>query len=129
MANTITQTTLHGSGSDKMIIKSIHILSDGSEETDLVVYDNSAFVADTSKGSVMKVIATGDSCICRLEWDQTADSHVISVNPSAGTGVDFSDFGGITNPGGTGATGDLLLTTAALDSADEVTLIIYIKQS
>ena len=129
MANAVTQRTLVGSGSDKCVIRLINIVSDGSEETDLVIYDNSAFVANTSKGKVLSVTATGSDCICRLEWDQTTDSPVISLNPISGTKVNFHCFGGIANPGGTGKTGDLVLTTAGLDSGDEVTLIIEIGQN
>ena len=129
MANTVTQKTLRGSGSDKRIHRLIHIVSDGTEETDLVVYDNSAFIADTTKGRLNRIIATGSSCVARLEWDQTADSIAIAVDPANGIDLDFTDFGGINNPNGSGATGDLVLTTAGLDVGDEITLILDIDQS
>jgi len=129
MANTVTQRTLLGSGSEKTIVRSIHILSDGSEETDLVIYDNSAFIANTAKGKLEEVWISGSDCIARLEWDQTTDSPVFAANPSNGGYWDFRSFGGIKNPGGTGATGDLVLTTASLDAADEVTIIIKISQN
>lgn len=128
MANTITQTTLVGGGDSKTVVRHIHIISDGSEETDLVIYDNSTLVANVNKGSLIRVKATGSACLCRLEWDQTADFQVISFDPSQGVDLDFSCFGGIRNPGGTGATGDLVLTTANLDAGDEVTIIIEINQ-
>lgn len=130
MANTNTLTTLFGTGSDKRIIRSINIISDGTEETDLLVYDNSAFVADTSKGRVTKVWVSGSfTGAVRLEWDATADDHILSVG-SGGLGCfDFTHFGGIKNPGSSGATGDILLTTTALANLDEVTVIIEIDQS
>jgi hypothetical protein len=129
MANTVTQRTLVGSGADKHIFRLIHIVSDGSEETDLVVYDNSALCADTSKGVLEEVWASGSTSIMRLEWDQTTDSPAISLDPSSTNYLDFRPFGGIGNPNGSGATGDLVLTTANLDSADEVTLILHIRQN
>lgn len=128
MANTVTQRTLIGSGSDKNIVRLIHIVSDGSEETDLVVYDNSAFIADTAKGRLDRVLVCGDAATIRLEWDQTADSPALSVNPSNGIDFDLRQFGGIPNPNGSGATGDLVLSSAALDAGDEVTLILHISQ-
>ncbi len=128
MVNTVTQTTLVGGGSDKNIVRRIHIASDGSEETDLVVYDNSAFIADTSKGKLEYLYVSGSDCICRLEWDATTDVVAFAANPANGTYFDFRQFGGLSNPGGTGETGDLLLTTAALDAGDEVTLILGISQ-
>jgi hypothetical protein len=129
MANTVTQRTLVGSGSDKNIVRLIHILSDGTEESDLVVYDNSAFVADVTKGRLVEVLVSGSDCVARLEWDQTTDSPAFAFNPANGGHWCFEKFGGISNPGGTGATGDLVLTTSSLDSGDELTLIIKICQN
>jgi|SRR3990167_2137676 len=129
MANTVTQRTLVGGGDDKNIIRLIHIVSDGTEEADLVIYDNSAFIANTAKGRLDQVMVMGDAGVLRLEWDQTTDSPALSLNASNGTHFDFRPFGGIGNPNGTGATGDLLLTTAALDNLDEVTIIIHVSQN
>jgi hypothetical protein len=129
MANTVTQRTLSGGGKDKNIIRSIHILSDGTEETDLVVYDNSAFTADTSKGKLCQVWLSGNAATMRLEWDQDTDAPAFAGDPSNGNYWDFRGFGGISNPNGTGATGDLLLTTAALDANDEVFLVMHISQN
>ena len=129
MVNTVTQRTLLGSGSDKNIVRSIHIVSDGTEESDLVVYDNSAFVADVAKGTLLEVWVSGSDCIARLEWDQGTDSPAFVANPSTGSYWDFRSFGGIGNPNGSGATGDLVLTTANLDSGDELMIIIRVAQN
>lgn len=128
MANTITQRTIFGGGSDRLIVRLIHIVSDGSEETDLVVYDNSTLINDVSRGSLLKAVVSGNSCTCRLEWDQTTDSPIASFDPAYVQKVCYEDIGGIKNPNGTGATGDITLTTANLDSGDEVTLVLYIRQ-
>lgn len=129
MANTKV-STVFGSGSDKNILIHLHIISDGSEETALVVYDNSALVANVAKGRLVKAEAHGSDCILRLAWDQTTDYTVISMNPINGPVVDFKEKSraGI-NPNGAGATGDLLLTTAGLDAGDEVSLFLLIDQS
>lgn len=128
MPNTVTQRTLMGAGKDRNVYRLIHILSDGSEETDLVIYDNSAFMADTAEASLKQIWLSGNDCTVRLEWDQDTDSPVFAGGPQNGSHWDFRGFGGITNPGGTGATGDLTLTTAGLDSGDEVFIIIHIVQ-
>lgn len=128
MANTISQRTVSGATSDRNIYRLIHILSDGSEETDLVIYDNSTLIADVTRGSLAQVWVSGSASVCRLEWDQTTDSTAIAVDPAHGGHYDFREFGGIKNPAGSGATGDLVLTTAALDSGDEVTILIHIIQ-
>lgn len=129
MPNTVTQRTVSGSGTDRNIIRLIHIVSDGSEETDLVVYDNSTLVNDVTKGTLVEVWISGSDCVARLEWDQTTDSPAFVGNPSTGGHWDFTQFGGIGNPGGTGATGDLVLTTSALDAGDELMLILRITQN
>jgi hypothetical protein len=129
MPNTVTQRTLLGSGSEKNIVRSIHIVSDGTEESDLVIYDNSAFVGDVSKGSLLELWVSGSDCVARLEWDQTTDSPAFVASPSNGGYWDFRSFGGIGNPNGTGATGDLVLTTANLDSGDELMIIIRVAQN
>lgn len=129
MPNTVTQRTLMGSGSDKHYVNLINIVSDGSEETDLVIYDNSALVGNVLKGNVKKIVASGSACLLRFEWDQTTDSPICSIDPSTGQKMCFKDVGGVNNPGGSGATGDVVLTTAGLDAGDEVTIILYVEQT
>lgn len=128
MVNAVTQRTIYGGGSMKYIIRTINISSDGSEETDLVVYDNSTFMNNTAKGRLMSAEATGSSCQCTLEWDQSTDVPICAFDPSTSPIIDFSDMGGFANPNGTGATGDIVLTTANLDSGDVVTIKIKVKQ-
>lgn len=129
MANTVTQRTLVGSGKDKTIVRLINIVSDGSEEADLVIYDNSTLVADVSKGRLTELMVSGSSCQLQFEWDQSTDSPVFTCDPSNGNSWDFTSFGGISNPNGSGATGDLLLTTTNLDAGDVVSIIIKICQN
>lgn len=128
MANTITQRTLFGAGDDRRIIRLINIVSDGTQESGLVIYDNSAFVDNATKGRLDRLTVSGSSCILRLEWDQTANSPIISINPAGLRDKDFESIGGISNPAEAGATGDMVLTTAELAAGDEVTLLIEVVQ-
>ncbi len=128
MPNTITQRTVSGSGSDSLIVRTVNIVSDGSEETALIVYDNSTLMNNVTKGRLVKVQASGSSCQCQLLWDQTTDSPIVNLDPAYTQEICWESFGGITNPNGTGATGDILLTTTNLDSGDVVTLILYVRQ-
>lgn len=128
MANTVTQRTLLGGGSERNIYRMVHISSDGTEETDTIIYNNSDFINDTAKGSLRQVWLSGDTATIRLEWDQTTDSPCFAGSADNGVHFDFRGFGGIGNPGGAGATGDLLLTTADLDAGDEVFIIVHIVQ-
>lgn len=129
MANTVTQRTLMGGGKERNVIRLIHILSDGTQESGTVIYDNSAFVNDVTKGNLWRVWVSGSDSIIRLEWDQTTKSPAYAANPVNAPHPDFSKIGGIKNPNGTGATGDLLLTTSGLAANEEVFIIIEIKQS
>lgn len=129
MPNTVTQRTVQGNATSKRVYRLINIVSDGTEETDLVIYDNSAFAANVSKGNVKQVEVSGSfTGAVRLEWDQTTDSPICSFGKGDAP-KDFNRMGGIPNPGGTGATGDVVLTTTALALLDEVTILIEIEQT
>lgn len=129
MANTVTQRTLAGDSTSREVVRLINIVSDGSEESDLVIYDNSAFINDVTKGKLLHCQVMGSDSLVFLEWDQSTDSPILSANPVNSPKFNFRHFGGIPNPGGTGATGDLLLSTANLDSGDQITLLITIRQN
>lgn len=129
MANTVTQRTLVGAGNDKNIVRLISVISDGTQESNTIVYDNSTFCNNTAKGRLVEVYASGSDCVARLSWDQTTDSVAYSVNPFSNEHISFRPFGGIKNPNGAGATGDLLLSTAGLAAGEEFTLVIWITQN
>jgi len=129
MVNTVTQKTLFGDSASRKIIRSVHIASDGTEETNLVVYNNSDFINDTSTGRLNKVWVMGSfTGAVLLSWDQTADESIISVGSGDGF-FDFTDFGGYRNPNAAGATGDIFLTSRALAALDDLTIIMEIQQS
>jgi len=129
MPNTVVQTTLHGDATSRELTRLIHIISDGSEETNLVIYDNSAIIGNVAKGSLLSVKAHGLSPagVCRLNWDQTTVFKAVSFNPMNGVDLCFEEFGGIKNPAGTGATGDLTLTTLGLAAGDEFFILITVR--
>lgn len=132
MANTVTQRTLVGGGSEKVIVRLINVVSDGTQETDTIIYDNSTFINDVTKGRVMEVEISGntDTAVVTLEWDQTTDSPIVSTSPGAGQGKQkFRKHGGIKNPGGAGATGDILMTTLGLTAGTNFTVVIWITQN
>jgi hypothetical protein len=128
MANVITQRTAYGDASTKEVVRLITIVSDGSEETDLVIYDNSTLVNVVSVGSVMEIEAFGSSCQLLFEWDQTTDSPIAAVDPAASPKICFRSFAGVKNPNGSGATGDVVLTTSNLDAGDVVTILLTVDQ-
>jgi hypothetical protein len=129
MSNTVTQRTVYGDASTKEVVRLITIISDGSEETDLVIYDNSTLFNKPTQGSVLEIECTGSSaCQMLFEWDQNTDSPIAALDPGASPHMCYRRFGGVTNPNGTGATGDVLLTTTNLDSGDVVTILLTVRQ-
>ena len=129
MGTTVTNTVVYGDASSRVIaIMSTIVSTDGTELTDSVLYDNSAYVANVVRGSLLKLEVSGSSCQLTFEWDQTTDSPIAVLDPVASPSFDLSDIGGIHNPGGTGATGDLVVTSANIDSGDVVSVYMLIKQ-
>ena len=129
MANTITQRTIVGSGTDRNVYRLVHIIADGATAvSDLVVFDNSAFSNDPTQGSLRQVWLSGNSATLRLEWDQTTKSPAFAGDPVSGPYWDFRHFAGINNPNGAGATGDLLLSASGMAANDEVFILFHIVQ-
>ncbi len=124
---TMVSRTLVGAGPSKVLV--LHRTISAADETNTVIYDNSAFVNDVSKGNLMRCIISGSDALINLAWDQTTDSPVLSANPATSPKFNFFDFGGIPNPNATGATGDLLVTTSGVAAGESVTIILWILQN
>lgn len=133
MSNTVTITKL-GLGKKRSV--HVNIASDGSEETDLVLYDSSSYDGvDSLNCRLMKVhyhaiyASVDGTQTLVLEFDASTDVRAVAIpTDKNGYGViDFTSFGGLINLGGTGRTGDILLTTTNLDSGDNVTIILEVE--
>ncbi len=127
MPNTNTIQVI-GTAASRDVIVHVNIVSDGSEETSLIVYDNSTLINNVHKGKVVALEAYGGDCSCTLYWDQTTDSPIVSFNPSGSPKICFRELGNRPNPDATGATGDILLSTANLDAGDAVSIFITVRQ-
>jgi len=138
MVNTVTQT--HIIKDQRRLINYITLVSDGSEESDLVVYDSSVVCAavgltDQLNASIQHVWFSGakpaNAATLVLEYDATTDVLALPINFAAAgdahMDMDFTFFGGLKNYAGTGKTGDILLTTTGLDSGDSFTLVLDIR--
>ncbi len=141
MANTITNTTIV-KGRD-LVVNQILIDSDGTEETDLVVYDSSAVATLLGKTDPLKCrlmraqfVFQNAATVATLTFEYDANTDVIALPVSMAvlanggfTDMDFNDCGGIENlaNAAAGATGDILLTTTNLDSADRILLNLFVR--
>lgn len=120
-----------GSGHVGERIMHLHLISDGTQETNYVVFDNNDStygINNVLAGTIMDIRGGGKcSGTIRLAWDQGTDFNALSWNMQGENYRCFRDFGGIKNPGASGATGDVLLTSIGLASGDEFDLIITVK--
>ena len=135
MANTNTLSTLMTSPGN--VLRYINIDSDGTEETDLVVYDSSVIatalgLTDTLMCHILSIYATvSAAATARVELRFDATTDVLALDIPVGQVVDknFRYVGGLENRGGSGITGDITLTTTGLESGDNITLILEVKPS
>jgi len=120
---------------DRTKVNYITIVSDGTEETDLVVYDSSALNAtDPSdcailglEGFISILDQTAVDIRVNLEFDADTDVLAISLPTRVPFKFDFNSIGGLTNYAGTGKTGDITITTTGLEAGDTITLILTVK--
>lgn len=59
----------------------------------------------------------------KIAWDATADDTALILGVGEGE-LDLRDVGGLRDPGSTGATGDVVLTTPAGSAGDSYTIIL-----
>jgi hypothetical protein len=140
MTNVVTNTrTITSPGK---VIQYITIASDGTEETDLVVYDSSAVhtalgnPADSLTCTILSIYATvsaaqpditGTGARVFLEFDATTDVLALDIPPNQLIKNDFTPIGGLRNTAGTGITGDIMLNTTGLENGDKITIILAVK--
>ena len=109
----------------------VHIGIAGAN-SDAVVVDASAINATSNPVTNLRLMrvewgldsAAGESAL--LEWDEDTDVTLFEFPEGEGE-HDFTTIGGIPNPGGTGSTGDVLLTNAI--GLANGSLVLYFKKS
>src|SRR3990167_10726448 len=114
MVNTVTSQTIID---DKVnLIVKVHIASDGSEETDLVVIDASSFTPVFTNEQLLQLDVSSSSAALQalLRWDASTDVPIVALPANTYHTLNWREFGGLPNNAGTGRTGDILLTTLGL---------------
>lgn len=132
MSNTVTNTRIILG--ERRIVQYVVIDSDGTEETDLVIYDSSAVATalgkqDTLDCSILEIQYSSNAVagIVHLEFDATTDVLAWALPVARDSHSDFRAYGGLNNTAGTGKTGDITLTTTGLAAGDKVTLVIQVR--
>lgn len=131
MANTINNTQLI-SGSKTRIIY-FTLSSDGTQETNLVVYDSSSYPGiDSLNCSIRQMwcsVSTGSTTMtAALKYDATTPVLAMPIPCVYGPSwyLDFRDIGGLKNTSGVGKTGDITLTTTGMASGNLMSFVIEV---
>lgn len=135
MANTVN-TTYISCGHNKVIMY-VTLVSDGSNETDSVVYDSSDVASklglpDSLTCSLLSIEAYVSSALTarvKLEFDATTDVLAVNIPATMNMAADYSCIGGLKNYAGSGKTGDIVLTTTGLSSGDLITIMLVVRPS
>lgn len=122
MADTVTSQTLFD-GHRRTIMK-FTCLSDGTGETAVTKVDVSELTGAPERVRIDRIHYTTSGLTARLLWDADTDVQIIELPASTSDTLDFVGFGGLRNNGGTGATGDIKLTTAGASSGDGYTIVL-----
>jgi hypothetical protein len=127
MADAVTsQTLLDG---ERLAIMKFTNISDGTGESAVLKVDVSALAKSASgavcdRVTVTKIYISTHGMEVRMLWDATADVPFFLSAPNATQTLDMTNFGGITNNGGAGVTGDIMFTTADASSGDTYWVIL-----
>lgn len=135
MSNTITSSRVITGNFQTVIYFTLTCVSN-TQETATIVYDSSVIatalkVADPLYSKIQQIRYATNSLlgVAKLSWDATTDVDAFGL-PGGAAGpmdMDFKDIGGLPNTGGSGITGDILLTTTGLVTGDVLTLVLYVK--
>lgn len=119
-----SQTLVDGS---RNVVMKFTNLSDGSGESAVTKVDVSALNGAPTSVKINKIHYNVQGMVATLLWDADTDVRCVDL---AGDGVfDFTGFGGLINNGGTGVTGDILLTTTGHTSGDNYTIVLEMAKS
>jgi hypothetical protein len=102
--------------------------SDGTGESAVLKVDvstlNAAPNGTPTRVKVNRIHYTTSGMAVRLLWDATTDVTMFELGADQTGCLDFTAFGGLINNGGTGVTGDIMLTTIGHAAGDSYTLVL-----
>lgn len=137
MANTITSNYVLKNAPKREVILYVTLTSDGTNETNTVIYDSSAAatalgIADPLTCTVRKLdVVSAVAATARVKFNFDATTPVLAFCIPPGD-MELKRcygewFGGLKNYAGTGITGDLTLTTTGLASGDSMYMVLQIR--
>jgi hypothetical protein len=111
--------------SAKRTIRKFTYINVDSSESDVKKVDISTLIGTPTAVIIDQVWFTVSGMAVLIEFDHTTDDEALALQ---GTGYqDYRGAGGITDPGSTGGTGDILFTTVGQAANDSYTIILDIR--
>jgi hypothetical protein len=104
-------------------------LSDGTGESAVIKVDKSTLVGpdgtEPSKLVVEKIEYNCDGMSVSVAWDHTTDDEIAIL---AGYGCfDWTEAGGLVDPGSTGGVGDIVFTTNGHAAGDSYNVTLFLR--
>jgi len=131
MADAVTSQTLID-GEQIAVLKFTNI-SDSTGESAVTKVDVSALSSNArgqacTKATIEKIWWQCNGMKVQVLFDATTDVFCIELGENQSGHHDYTSFGGLTNNGGSGVTGDILFTTVGASSADTYTVIMQVRK-
>lgn len=135
MANTKKSTYLASGNSSVIIYHTIAYVD--ADETNMIVYDSSVVAAlfpskvDPLNCRINAIWFSTNSAagLMKLLWDASTKVLAVALPKNNMLKTDFRKLGGLANTGGTGKTGDILLTTSGFTTGESITLVLDVRPS
>lgn len=126
MADTVTVNSIRKLNE---LTVTLTCLSDATGETNVVKVDKSALLLGSAEPSALHVMSItanvqGFTSVT-LAWDHTAD-QTIAVLGAGSFFEDYREEGGLKS-GGSGGTGDILLSSAGAGAGDSYTIVLRLR--
>ena len=125
MAHTITTQVLED-GNRNTCIK-VNIKGDGAsgELSKAIIFDASAYKTGSADNKLMDIDFCLNGFSAELFWDASTDVPLISLDQDISEDMHYHHCGGLINNGGTGRTGDILITTNGLGASTNDGYIVF----
>lgn len=116
-----SQTLIDG---EKNVVMKFTNISDGTGEAAVLKVDVSTLLGAPTAVKIMRIHYATFGMTVRLLWDASTDVAAWLIPADQVGTCDFTCFGGLQNNGGTGVTGDIMLTTVGHSSGDTYSLVL-----
>lgn len=126
MADAVSSQTLVDS--ERYTVMKFTNLSDGTGESAVTKVDVSTLSGAPTAVKINRIWYDVSGMAVTILWDATSDVRCLELGSNTGE-MDFRDFGGLINNGGSGVTGDIQFTTTGHSSGDSYTIILEMAKS